>query len=155
MDYVVWKWLHILSSTLLFGTGIGTAFAMFFANRSGDVRAIAIVTGNVVMADWLFTFTAVVFQPISGLVMMKLAAIPLLTPWVWISFALYFVAGACWIPVVWLQIQMRNMAREAAITGAPMLPMRYWHYERIWVVLGVPAFLALIAVFYLMVAKPV
>ena len=102
MDYLVWKWLHILSSTLLFGTGIGTAFAMFFANRSGDVRAIAIVTRNVVLADWLFTFTSVVFQPISGLVLMKLAAIPLLTAWVWISFALYFLAGACWIPVVWL-----------------------------------------------------
>jgi len=87
--------------------------------------------------------------------MMKLAPIPLLTTWVWISFALYFLAGACWIPVVWLQIQMRDMAREAAITGAPMLPMRYWRYERIWVVLGVPAFLALVAVFYLMVAKPV
>jgi uncharacterized membrane protein len=154
MDYEIWKWLHVLSSTLLFGTGIGTAYAMFFANRSGDVRAIAIVGANVVTADWLFTLTSVIFQPISGLVMMKLAGIPLLTTWVWMSIALYLIAGACWLPVVWLQIQMRNMAREAAISGAPMLPVRYWRYERVWVVLGIPAFSALVVVFYLMVAKP-
>ena len=76
MDYLVWKWLHILSSTLLFGTGIGTAFSMFYANRSGDVRAIAIVARNVVRADWLFTLPAIIFQPISGYIMMQHAGIP-------------------------------------------------------------------------------
>lgn len=154
MDYQVWKWLHILSSTLLFGTGIGTAFFMFFTNRSGDVRAIAVVTRWVVRADWLFTATTVIFQPASGLMMMSLAGIPLSATWIWLSFALYFVAGACWLPVVWIQVQMRNMAREAAWTGAPMLPVRYWRYERVWVLLGIPAFTALVIVFWLMVAKP-
>jgi uncharacterized membrane protein len=154
MEYVIWKWLHVLSSTLLFGTGLGIAFFMFFTNRTGDVRAIAVVARYVVMADWLFTLTSVIFQPLSGLMMMRLAGIPLLTTWIWLSFALYFLAGACWLPVVWLQVQMRNMAHEAAATGAPMLPVRYWRYERAWVVLGIPAFSALVVVFYLMVARP-
>jgi uncharacterized membrane protein len=154
MEYAVWKWLHVLSSTLLFGTGLGTAFFMFFANRTGDVRAIAVVTRCVVVADTLFTLPSVIFQPLSGYMLMQLAGIPLLTEWIWVSFALYLVAGLCWLPVVWLQLQMRNMAIETAITGAPMLPARYWRYERLWVLLGIPAFTALVIVFYLMVAKP-
>lgn len=154
MEYAVWKWLHILSSTLLFGTGIGTAFFMFVANRTGDVRAIAVVTRYVVIADTIFTLPTVIFQPLSGYMLMQLAGIPLLTEWVWKSFALYGVAGLCWLPVVWIQLQMRNMAIETAITGAPMLPARYWRYERVWVLLGIPAFTALVIVFYLMVAKP-
>ena len=154
MEYQIWKWLHILSSTLLFGTGLGTAFFMFFANRSGDVRAIAVVSRYVVIADWLFTATTVVFQPLSGLMMMHLAGIPLSARWIWASFALYFVAGACWLPVVWIQMKLRNLAREAVATGAATLPSQYWRYERIWVLLGIPAFVSLVVVFYLMVAKP-
>ena len=154
MEYQIWKWLHILSSTLLFGTGLGTAFFMFFTNRSGDVRAIAVVTRYVVIADWLFTATTVVFQPLSGLMMMHLAGIPLTTFWIWASFALYFVAGACWLPVVWIQMKLRNLARDAIASGATTLPSQYWKYERIWVLLGIPAFVSLVVVFYLMVAKP-
>ena len=154
MEYVVWKWLHVLSSTLLFGAGLGTAFFMFFANRTGEVRAIAVVTRYVVIADTLFTLPTVIFQPLSGYMLMQLAGIPLLTEWIWISFALYFVAGLCWLPVVWLQLQMRDIATETAMSGAPMLPARYWRYERIWVALGIPAFTALVTVFYLMIAKP-
>lgn len=154
MDYLTWKWLHVLSATVLFGTGIGTAFAMFAAHRSGDLRAIAIVTRNVVRADWLFTATSVVAQPLSGVAMLQLAGIPLATPWVAVSFALYGVAVACWLPVVVLQIAMRNMAADAVASGAPLLPGRYWRFERWWVALGVPAFVALVGAFWLMVTKP-
>lgn len=154
MDYTTWKWLHILSSTLLFGTGLGTAFFMFFTNRTGEVRAISVVTRHAVIADWLFTLTSVIFQPLSGYMLMQLAGIPLTAGWIWMSFALYGVAGLCWLPVVWIQLQMRNMAVETAITGAPMLPARFWRYERVWVALGIPAFTSLVVVFYLMVAKP-
>lgn len=154
MEYQIWKWLHIVSSTLLFGTGLGTAFFMFFTNRSGDVHAIAVVTRYVVIADWLFTATTVVFQPLSGLMMMHLAGIPLTARWIWISFALYFLAGACWLPVVWIQMKLRNLAAEALAGGATVLPTKYWKYERIWVLLGIPAFVSLVVVFYLMVAKP-
>ena len=140
MDYLTMKWLHILSSTLLFGTGIGSAFYMLFANVSRDVRAIAVVAKYVVIADWLFTATMAVFQPASGWYMAHLAGFPFGARWLAWSIGLYALAGACWLPVVWLQIRLRDMAFEAARTGTP-LPPRYWAYFRTWVALGVPAFI--------------
>jgi uncharacterized membrane protein len=154
MSYLVAKWLHILSSTLLFGTGLGSAYYMFFASRTRDARAIATVVRYVVVADWLFTTTTIVFQPLSGLYMAHLAGIPWTTRWILWSFALYGLAGACWLPVVWMQIRMRDMAIAAAASGAA-LPALYWTYLRRWTALGVPAFVALVIVFWLMVAKPV
>ena len=153
MDYLTVKWLHILSSTFLFGTGIGSAFYMLFANVSRDVRAIAVVSRYVVVADWLFTATTAVIQPLSGFYLVHLAGFPLHSRWVLWSVALYLLAGACWLPVVWLQIRMRDLARAAARDGSA-LPARYWRYFRIWFALGVPAFIAFVAIFYLMVAKP-
>lgn len=150
---MVWKWLHVLSSTVLFGTGLGTAFYMFMINRSGNVQAIAVMTRWVVRGDWLFTATTVVFQPLSGLVLVHMAGFPLTTPWILWSFVLYFVAGACWLPVVWIQIHMRDLAQVAARENTP-LPAAYWRWEKIWTVLGFPAFFALVAVFWLMIAKP-
>lgn len=154
MEYLIVKWLHILSSTFLFGTGIGSAFYMLFTSISGDVRAIAVVCRHVVLADWMFTATTAVIQPVTGLYLMHLAGIPLHSTWIAWSFGLYAVAGACWLPVVWMQIKMRDMAQRAAHDGTP-LPALYWRYFRIWVALGIPAFFALVIVFWLMVAKPV
>jgi uncharacterized membrane protein len=153
MEYLVAKWLHILSSTLLFGTGLGSAYYMFFASRTRDPKVVAAVVRYVVLADWLFTTTTIVFQPLSGWYMAHLANIPLTTRWILWSFVLYLVAGACWLPVVWLQLRMRDMAQAAVHSDEP-LPERYWHYLRIWVALGIPAFISLVVVFYLMVAKP-
>src|SRR4051794_32406572 len=102
MSYLTLKWLHILSSTFLFGTGVGSAFYMFFTNRSRDVRAIAVVTRNVVIADWLFTATTVVLQPLTGFWMMALAGIAISSRWIIESLALYAVAAACWLPVVFI-----------------------------------------------------
>ena len=153
MDYLVLKWLHIVSSTLLFGTGIGSAFYMLFANVSRDVRAIAVVSKYVVIADWLFTATTAILQPLTGFYMVYLAGYPLHSKWLMWSIILYVIAGACWLPVVWLQIRMRDLAAHAARTDTA-LPALYWHYFRIWVTLGVPAFAAFIVIFWLMVAKP-
>jgi uncharacterized membrane protein len=153
MEYLIIKWLHIVSSTLLFGTGIGSAFYLLFASLSRDVRAIAVVSRHVVRADWLFTATTVVFQPLSGFYLAHLAGFPLNSRWIVWSVMLYLVAGACWLPVVWLQMRMRDMAQASARDGLA-LPALYWRYLRIWAALGVPAFFALIIVFYLMTAKP-
>ena len=153
MDYVVVKWLHILSSTVLFGTGLGSAYYMFFTSLSRQAAATAVVVRQVVWADWLFTTTTIVFQPLSGLYLAHLAGLPLSTPWIAWSFALYLLAGACWLPVVWLQIRMRGLAETAAASGQP-LPARYFRLLKVWTALGVPAFLALVVVFYLMVTKP-
>lgn len=154
MEYLVVKWLHILSSTLLFGTGLGSAFYMFFASLTRDTRVIATVVRYVVIADYAFTTPTVIIQPLTGLYLIHLAGFPLTSKWIVASFALYFLAGACWLPVVWMQIKMRDMAAIATTNGAE-LPQRYWTFLKWWVALGTVAFFALVVVFYLMVAKPV
>lgn len=153
MDYLTVKWLHILSSTFLFGTGIGSAFYMLLTSLSGDARATAVVARYVVIADWLFTTPAIIVQPLTGFYLLHLAQMPFTSAWILWSIVLYFVAGACWLPVVWMQIRMRGFAEGAARNNAP-LPAIYWRYLKIWVALGIPAFFALVIVFYLMVAKP-
>ncbi len=153
MEYVVVKWLHILSSTFLFGTGIGSAFYMLLASLSRDVRVIAVVSRHVVLADWLFTTPTIIIQPLTGFYLMHLAGFPLTSRWIFWSIVLYFVAGACWLPVVWLQIKMRGFARDAVQTNSALPPI-YWRNMKIWVALGIPAFISLVIVFYLMVAKP-
>ncbi|MBZ8140828.1 hypothetical protein CLD22_13070 [Rubrivivax gelatinosus] len=153
MDYLVAKWLHILSSTLLFGTGIGSAFQMLLASLNRQPQAVAVVVRQVVWADWLFTATSIVFQPASGLYLLHVLQLPLTTPWVLWSIALYLLAGGCWLPVLWLQMRMRRLAEGAAAAGEALPPL-YFHYLRWWTALGVPAFVALVAIFWLMVAKP-
>lgn len=154
MTYLIVKWLHILSSVLMVGTGFGSAFYMFFANRSGSVPAQAIVSRLVVRADWWFTTPTVIIQPVTGIWLMVLAGWPLDTPWLVLSMLLYAIAGACWLPVVWLQIRMARMAQEALAHGATALPALYYQYARRWEALGYPAFIAMVVVYWLMVNKP-
>jgi uncharacterized membrane protein len=154
MEYLTVKWLHILSSTFLFGTGIGSAFYMLFTSISGDVRAIAVVSRHVVLADWIFTSTTVVLQPVTGIYLIYLAGYPWHSAWIMWSIGLYLLAGACWLPVVWIQLRMRDMAQVAARDNTA-LPQQYWRYLKLWTALGIPAFFALVIVFWLMVAKPV
>jgi uncharacterized membrane protein len=153
VEYLIVKWLHILSSTVLFGTGLGSAFYMFFTNRSSEVRAIAIVCRRVVWADWLFTTPTAILQPATGFYLIHLAHMPLTAKWIQWSTALYVLAGACWLPVVWIQTRMAQIAERAAEQDT-QLPRLFWRYHHIWTALGVPAFVAFIAIFYLMVVKP-
>lgn len=155
MGYLDLKALHILSSTILFGTGLGTAFFMWMANRSKNRQAMAVVTRIVMKADLYFTTPAGFLQAITGVWLMILAGFPfVLYPLNWLSaaVALYLLAGACWLPVLWLQWQMHLMA--ASDTSNPQLPARYWQYERWWTWLGIPAFASLVVVYWLMTAKP-
>ena len=153
MEYLVVKWLHVLSSTVLFGTGIGSAFYLLVTTLSRDVRAVAVVARNVVRADWLFTATTAVLQPLTGIWMMRLAGFPWETPWLKWSIVCYALALLCWLPVVGLQIRLRDLASAAARDQSP-LPARYWQLFRWWFALGVPAFFLFVAIFWLMVAKP-
>ncbi|KRB97234.1 DUF2269 domain-containing protein [Duganella sp. Root198D2] len=153
MEYLIVKWLHILSSTLLFGTGIGSAWYLLFAVISGNVQAIAVVTRILVIADWLFTGVTMIAQPATGFYLIHLAGFPMQTPWIKWSIVLFVIALLCWLPVVWLQMKMRDVAAEA-MRQASALPVRFWSYFRAWIALGIPAFFAFIAVFYLMVVKP-
>ena len=116
--YLVTKWLHILSSTFLFGTGVGSAFYLLVSTLQRDAKVVASVARIVVWADWLFTATTVVFQPASGLYMVHLTGMPLSARWLTWSITLYVLAVACWLPVVWLQTRLRDVARTAADSGA-------------------------------------
>lgn len=152
MSYATLKTLHILSMVLLFGTGLGSAFYKWMADRSGNLAHIAITNRHVVLADWIFTTPTVIFQPLSGLWMVHLLGLPLTTPWIAISLGLYVLAGLCWLPVVWLQIRMQRLAADA-LAGQSVLPESYWRMRRWWFWLGVPAFTAMVLVVTLMVFK--
>lgn len=152
--YLLLKTVHIVSAALLFGTGLGTAFFMWFTHRSGDVAAIARVARLTVLADWLFTAPAVVVQPLSGFALLYLAGFDPRATWVVAAVLLYLVAGACWIPVVVLQRRARDLAIVAVRDGTP-LPAAYHRAMRYWFALGWPAFAAVLATYWLMVAKPV
>ncbi|WP_374565870.1 DUF2269 family protein [Ideonella sp.] len=151
--YLVLKWLHVLSSVLLVGTGFGTAFFGFFAHRSGNLQAQAVVGRLVVRADSWFTTPAAIFQPLSGIALAHLAGWPLGTPWLATSIGLFALTGACWLPVLWLQWRMAQMAGAAVARSEP-LPPAYARYARCWQALGYPAFIAMLGVYYLMVNKP-
>ena len=152
MIYLSLKTLHILSMVLLFGTGLGSAFYKWMADRSGNVAHIAVTNRHVVLADWLFTTPTVIFQPLSGVVLWYLSGLPLATPWLLMSLALFVLAGVCWLPVVWLQIRMRKLS-DLAAAEQTALPPRYWQLARCWFWLGVPAFTAMVLVVALMVFK--
>jgi uncharacterized membrane protein len=151
--YALFKFVHIVSSTLLFGTGLGTAFFMWMSHRSGNVAAIAHTARITVLADWLFTTPAVVIQAASGVLLMRLVGYPLTSPWLLSGIALYLVAGACWLPVVVLQLRVRRLSAEA-LRSDKVLPAGYYRCMRWWFALGWPAFLAVLGAFWLMVAKP-
>lgn len=153
MDYLTLKAIHVVSSVLLVGTGFGSAFYLFLANRSDSLEAIGVVGKLVVRADWYFTTPAAIIQPITGVLMMQKAGWPLSMLWIKASIALYVLAGACWIPVLFLQIRMARLADRARREGSS-LPGEYWTLARRWELLGYPAFAAMLVVFYLMVAKP-
>lgn len=152
-ELLVVKWLHILSSTVLFGTGIGTAFYLFFVSRTRDTHAVAVVSRFVVIADWLFTATTIGFQPLSGFWLAHRMGYPLTSPWILLSTVLFMSAALCWFPVVWLQMKLRDVAKAADEAGTE-LPPAYWNYFGWWTALGVPALLLFLAIFYLMVARP-
>jgi uncharacterized membrane protein len=151
--YELLKVAHIASSAVLFGTGAGIAFFMLMAWRTRDVAVFAAVARMVVVADLLFTATAVVAQPITGGMMAARLGLPVTHPWIFASLALYTLAGLFWLPVVWIQSRMAKLAGEAARAGEP-LPPAYHRLFRIWFAFGWPAFAAAAAIIWLMIAKP-
>jgi uncharacterized membrane protein len=151
--YLLVKWVHILTSTILFGFGAGTAWYFWNAHVTRDPATIASVGRMVVRADWIFTGTSGVLQPISGMLLIHIAGYSLTEPWLLATYALYILAFSCWAPVVWLQIKALRLAQAALEAGEP-LGAEYRRTMMLWFVLGWPAFLGLLAVYWLMVAKP-
>jgi uncharacterized membrane protein len=151
--YLLLKWLHVIGATVLLGTGAGIAFFMLMAHRIGDVRLIAGVARIVVLADYVFTATAVVAQPVTGVLLARITGYPLTEGWILASIGLYLLTGAFWLPVVWMQKRMRDLARSAA-QGGEALPAEYHRLFRWWFAFGFPAFTAVLAIFWLMIARP-
>jgi uncharacterized membrane protein len=145
--------IHVLGAAVLFGTGAGIAFFMVMAHRTRAPKTIAHVAGTVVVADTVFTATAVVLQPITGAWLAHEIGWPLSEGWIVLSLALYVVTGLFWLPVVFIQIRLRNLARQAAHAGGA-LPAQYFRLYKIWFAFGFPAFLAVIGIFWLMLTKP-
>ena len=154
MSYLVLKFLHVLGATVLFGTGAGIAFFMVMAHRSGDAGFIARTARVVVIADTVFTAPAVILQPVTGYFLARAAGLPLAEPWIGGSIILYLVAGAFWLPVVWMQARMRDLAARAEREGTP-LPADYHRLFKLWFASGFPAFAAVMGIVWLMIAKPV
>ena len=150
---VILSWLHVIGACVLLGTCAGIAFFMLMAHRTGDARLIAHTAAVVVIADWLFTTTAVIAQPVTGYLLARELGWDLSEPWIAISLALYVLTGVCWLPVVWIQARLRDLARDAAAQGAP-LPARYRRLFRWWFALGFPAFGAVMAILWLMISRP-
>jgi len=144
---------HVIGATVLFGTGAGIAFFMVIARATEDPKLVAHTASTVVLADTVFTATAVVLQPITGYLLATRIGWPLTEGWIAMSLGLYVVTGMFWLPVVWIQIRLRNLARTADANGTP-LPQVWFRLYRIWFACGFPAFFAVIAIFYLMLAKP-
>lgn len=153
MLYFLLKFLHVIGASVLLGTGAGIAFFMLLAHRTGNAATVAAVARIVVVADFVFTATAVVAQPLTGAALAWQAGYSLSEGWIALSIALYIVTGMFWLPVVWMQMEMRKLASQAAAGGAP-LPPRYHRLFWLWFAFGFPAFAAVLGIFWLMIARP-
>jgi uncharacterized membrane protein len=153
MEYFILKYLHIMGASVLLGTGAGIAFFLLLAHRTGNAASVAAVARIVVIADFVFTASAVVVQPITGVALAWNAGYSLSEGWILLSIALYLVTGAFWLPVVWMQMEMRDLAIIAAKDNKP-LPSRYHRLFRLWFAFGFPAFGAVLAIFWLMITRP-
>jgi uncharacterized membrane protein len=152
MTYLILKWVHILSAILLLGAGAGSAFYVWRANREGNLHAIRFVLRNVILADWLFTVPPIALMPVTGIWLMRINGAAFSDLWIWLSLALFVIAGLCWVPAAFLQYKMKALADNTL--DKENLPASYWQYERLWRILGVAAFPAVLAIFTLMIFKP-
>jgi len=153
MTYLLLKYLHVLGAIVILGTGTGIAFFMLMAHRSRDAAFIARTAGVVVLADMVFTASAAVAQPVTGLLLAWQAGMPLAAPWLTAALGLYVIAAALWLPVVWMQARMRDLAADAAAAGAP-LPPAYHRLFGWWFAFGIPGFGSVALILWLMIAKP-
>ena len=147
------KALHVVGACVLLGTGAGIAFFMLMAHRTGKPALIAHTAGVVVTADMIFTASAVILQPMTGAALAHLSGFPVMSGWIGLSLILYAVTGLFWLPVLFIQVRLRDLAREAAASGAD-LPATYHRLFRIWFACGFPAFAAVLGIIWLMISKP-
>jgi uncharacterized membrane protein len=154
MLYFLLKFVHIIGACVLLGTGAGIAFFMLMAHLSKNLAVIAGVARIVVVADFIFTATAAVLQPVTGIALAHVVGYKLTDAWIVASVVLYIVTGAFWLPVVWMQMRMRRLAEAALQTASPLPEAYHKLLFRLWFAFGFPAFAAVLAIFWLMIARP-
>jgi uncharacterized membrane protein len=153
-SYALIKTIHIISSTILFGTGVGTAFFMFCSRFAPDLHEKYFAARTAVLADWIFTTPAVIIQPLTGIMLIRLGGYAPMSLWLTSTYVLYILIGLLWLPVVWIQIKLRNMLAQSLKTGEAPPPL-YEKMFRMWITFGAHAFIGVVAIFFLMVMKPV
>jgi uncharacterized membrane protein len=151
--YFALKLIHILSSTVIFGTGIGTAFFMLWSSRAEDVSVKYFIARTTVLADLIFTAPTVILQPLSGILLIREVGYDFLAPWLVAAYILYGIAIICWLIVAWIQVRLRDILQKTILSNET-LPQKYYHLFRLWFALGWPALICFTLVFYLMVVKP-
>ncbi len=152
-NYLLLKMVHILSAVVLTGTGAGIAFFMFMANRSNNLAVMAITARHVVLADWIFTTPAILIQCVSGVLLMNKLGYSYSSTWFLMVLALFLFIGLCWLPVVFIQYKLKSAAEQSLATG--ILAPQFKALMHLWTSLGIPAFLAILIIFWLMIFKPV
>lgn len=152
--YALTKTIHIISSTILFGTGLGTAFFMFCSRFASDLHEKYFATRTAVLADWIFTTPAVIVQPLTGILLIRFGGYAPMSLWLTATYILYLLVGLLWLPVVWIQIKLRDMLAHSIKTGEALPPL-YDKMFNMWITCGAHAFLGVLAIFFLMVIKPV
>ncbi len=151
-NYLLLKFIHILAAVVVTGTGAGIAFFMFMANRSNNIQAIYITSKHVILADWIFTLPAVIIQLLSGLILMNMQGYSFSAPWFYWVASLFAFIGLCWLPVLRIQYKLRDLAKQACEDNVSLVEFKT--LMRKWVLLGIPAFIAIIGIFWLMIFKP-
>ena len=155
--YFLLKTIHIISASILFGTGIGIAFFMFRSLFTHDISQKYYAVSNTVLADYLFTLPAVILQVVSGILLLQKTGYAWNSQWLLMSYGFYLLAALCWLPVVWIQIKLKKILAYHIEHKIPFSVKAHPQYQllfRIWFILGWPAFISLVAIFYLMVQKP-
>lgn len=151
-SYLLLKYLHILCSFILAGTGTGIAFFMLMASRTRNITAIAITARHVILADWIFTTPAVIGQLLTGVLLMQYLHYSFTSIWFFSVISLFLFIGFCWIPVVFIQYRLKQLAEAAELTGK--IGEEYHVAMKWWIALGIPAFTGILVMLWLMVFKP-
>jgi len=150
--YLILKLIHILAAVVVTGTGAGIAFFMFMANRSNNPQAIYITAKHVILGDWIFTTPAVITQIITGVLLMNMQGYSFSAPWFYWVIGLFSFIGVCWLPVLRIQYKLRELAK-ISVDSKQVTP-EFKSLMKTWTLLGIPAFIAILGVFWLMVFKP-
>ena len=151
-SYLILKLIHILCAVVVAGTGVGIAFFMYMVNRSKNIEAIAVTARHVVLADWIFTMPAVILQFITGILLMLELGYSFTSTWFVVVITLFIFIGLCWIPVLFIQVKIRELSASSLSSG--IIDTRFARLMMLWTGLGIPAFTAIVIIFWLMVFKP-